>query len=64
MSTRQWIAVSLFLFLILFCAGLFVVADLVGPSVRETLKTVAADGFKTALAALIGALSVLVGEKR
>jgi threonine/homoserine/homoserine lactone efflux protein len=64
MSIRQWIAVSLFMFLVLLCAGLFIVADFVGPSVRETLKTVAADGFKTALAALIGALSVLVGEKR
>ena len=64
MSTRQLIAVSMFMSLVLLCTGLFIVADFVGPSVRETLKTVAADGFKTALGALVGALSVLVGEKK
>ena len=64
MSTRQLIAVSMFMSLVLLCTGLFIVADFVGPSVRETLKTVAADGFKTALGALVVALSVLVGEKK
>lgn len=64
MTRRQWAAIGLYVTLILLCAGLLLTADFVGPVVRESLLPVAAEGFRTSLAAFVGALSVLVGANR
>jgi hypothetical protein len=61
MARRQWIAISFYIALILMCGGLLLISDFVGPAVRSSVLPVAAEGFRTALAAFVGALSVVMG---
>lgn len=63
-ARRQAIAIGLYLTVILFCAALLLVANFVDPAVRDSLLPIAADGFRTALAAFVGALSVLMGTNK
>jgi hypothetical protein len=64
MNKRQRLAVMIYIALTLLCASMFVLAEFVGPSVRESLRPVAAEGFRTVLTAFIGALSVLMGSSK
>jgi hypothetical protein len=64
MNKRQQIAVMVYVALTLLCVLLFVMAEFVGPSVRETIRPVAAEGFRTVLTAFVGALSVLMGNSK
>jgi len=64
MNKRQQIAVTVYIALTLLCAAMFVMAEFVGPSVRESIRPVAAEGFRTVLTAFVGALSVLMGSSK
>lgn len=63
MTGRQLLVLSIYGALLLLCVALFVIADLVGPAVREAMRPVAVEGFRTVLTALVGALSVLLATK-
>lgn len=64
MTQVQKFAIALYVFLLLLCVFMVFAADLTGPLIRESLRTVSTEGFKTVLAALIGALSILLGGAR
>lgn len=63
MSGLQKFALGVYLALLLLCVGLIVGAEFVGPTVRASLLPVAVEGFKLVLAALVGALSALLGVR-
>jgi hypothetical protein len=64
LSSSQRILVGLYVGLLILCAALIVVADSLSPSVRAALVPVSADGFKTVLGALLGAMSVILGGRQ
>lgn len=62
MNTSQKFFLSLYILLLLLCAALMITADFLSPTVRASLLPISAEGFKTVLAALLGALSVMLGR--
>jgi hypothetical protein len=64
MTKTQKTALALYLFLLLLCLSSLVVADFLGPIMRDTIKSVAGDGFKLVLGAVIGALSAILGASK
>ena len=63
MSQQQRIALGIYVGLLVLCVGLMIGAEFLGPTVRASLLPVAVDGFKMVLAALVGAISALLGIK-
>jgi len=63
LTSSQKFLIGLYVFLLLLCVALIIVADFLSPTVREALLPISADGFKTVLGALLGAISVLLGVK-
>lgn len=61
MNSRQRFVVSVFGLLIIFCTLMVVVGNFLGPHAGVGLVTVAAEGFKISVAALVGALSAMLG---
>jgi len=61
MSRQQKIALAIYINLLLLCVVLIVLAEFLGPAVRASLLPVAVEGFKIVLAALVGALSAMLG---
>ena len=64
MPPSQRAVIALYFVLLLICVALMLGSDLLRPVVSTTVLPLAGDGFKTVLGALIGALSVMVGERR
>jgi hypothetical protein len=50
--------------LLIICILLMLVAEAFGPVTGQTVLPVAADGFKTVLGALLGALSAMLGAQK
>ena len=46
------------------CALLMIISDFLGPTARESILSVAPDGFKTVLGAIIGTLSAISGSSK
>lgn len=62
MKRTQVIALALFFTLAIICAVLTVISDLIlGPSAGAKLADVSVEGLKLTIAALVGALSTLLG---
>jgi hypothetical protein len=57
----QRIIIAIYVGVLVLCAALLVAAEFVGPVTRQSLLPLASEGFKTVLAALVGALSTLLG---
>jgi hypothetical protein len=65
MSDLQKIAISIGIGLLVICIALIILSDAVfGPVARAAVLPVATEGFKTVLAALVGAVSVMLGLAR
>jgi hypothetical protein len=64
MTLSQRFFIALYVGLLLLCGALLVLSDLLSPTVRAALLPVSSDGFKTVLGALLGAISVMVGQKQ
>jgi hypothetical protein len=65
MHRNQIIALSLFFCLAAICAILAVISDLVlGPSIGSKLSDVSIEGLKLTFAALLGALSSIMGKAK
>jgi hypothetical protein len=64
MPPSQRSVIALYFALLLICVALMLGSNLLRPVVSETVLPLAGDGFKTVLGALVGALSVMVGERR
>jgi hypothetical protein len=60
-SQQQRIALGVYVGLLLLCVVLIVGAEFLGPTVRASLLPIAVEGFKMVLAALVGAISALLG---
>lgn len=63
MSIPQKVALTIYLALLLLCGLLIVGSEFLGPTVRAATLPVAIEGFKIVLAALVGAISALLGVK-
>jgi hypothetical protein len=50
--------------LLVICIVLMLAAEAFGPITGQTVLPIAADGFKTVLGALLGALSAMLGAER
>jgi hypothetical protein len=61
MTSIQKAALAIYGALLATCIGLIILADFLGPTVRASLLPLATEGFKLVLAALIGAVSTLLG---
>lgn len=62
MLGRSTLLILLFLLLILF-AAMIALSDFVGPVARNSLVSVAEEGFKVIVGALAGALAAIFGAK-
>jgi hypothetical protein len=62
MTRVQKTALVIYGALLAACVCLIVLADFLGPVVRASLLPAATEGFKLVLAALIGALSTVLGR--
>lgn len=63
MNSVQKVALSIYFALLVICVALIICADFLGPTVRTSLLPVATEGFKVVLAALVGAVSAVLGGK-
>jgi len=63
MTQTQKVAIGIYGAILVCCVVLMLVSDSVGPSRGQGIFDLASEGFKTALAALIGAGSILMGGK-
>jgi hypothetical protein len=63
MSPSQRFFLALYVGLLLLCAALLVISNFLDPTVRSTLLPISSDGFKTVLGALLGAISVMLGNR-
>ncbi|MBY3355149.1 MULTISPECIES: hypothetical protein [Rhizobium] len=61
MNSKQRSVIIVFFIVIALCAVLVIVGDKLGPSAGVGLVSAATEGFKVAVAALIGALSAILG---
>jgi hypothetical protein len=61
MTKTQIVAISIYIFLLLLCGTLFVVADKLSLTARDALLPIATESFKVVLGALIGAISAVLG---
>jgi hypothetical protein len=61
MSAVQKSALFVYFVLLVTCIALIIGAEFVGPTVRSSLLPVATEGFKVVLAALVGAVSAVLG---
>lgn len=65
MNKTQIIIVSMYFLIFVCCVVLTLASDLLlGPSVGSKLADVSADGIKLTIAALLGALSTLLGSNK
>jgi len=60
-SGRQRSVVTIFFIIISLCAALIIVGDFLGPNASVHLVGAATEGFKIGVAALVGALSAILG---
>jgi threonine/homoserine efflux transporter RhtA len=61
MNSIQKSALIVYFSLLLICVSLMICAEFLGPTVRSSILSVATEGFKIVLAALVGAVSVVLG---
>jgi hypothetical protein len=61
MTPVQKSALLVYFLLLLICGALIIGSDFLGPAVRTSLLPVATEGFKLVLAALVGAISTVLG---
>ena len=64
MTAVQKSALIVYFVLLLLCVALIISAQFLDPVVRTSLLPIASDGFKIVLAALIGAVSAVLGGGR
>jgi hypothetical protein len=63
MSQQQKIALSVYAALLLLCVCLIIGSEFLGPTVRASLLPVSVESFKLVLAALVGAISAMLGVR-
>lgn len=63
MTSTQKVAILIYASVLAGCVLLILFSEAFGPSRGQNIFDLASDGFKTALAALIGAGSILMGGK-
>ena len=63
MDRREVLTIALLFALLIICIITWVISTQFGYTAQESLSEIAADGFKTVLGALIGALSLMAGKK-
>jgi hypothetical protein len=61
MSSVQKAALFVYFILLLICVALMIGAEFLGPTVRTSILPIATEGFKIVLAALVGAVSAILG---
>lgn len=61
MNSKQRSIVMIFFVLIAMCALFVIVGDFLGPNASVNLVGAATEGFKISVAALVGALSAILG---
>ena len=64
MSSREKWAASLIAIAFLSCGALLIGANFAVPTAQESILTLATDGFKLALGAVIATASLLLGERK
>lgn len=64
MTGRQKQVLVVYGLLLLSCGALLLIANVLDPAARSVLLPTASDGFKTVLAAFVGALSAMLGDRR
>lgn len=63
-ARKQQMVLTAFALILVGCAILMFLAPLMGPLGQERMQVIAADGFKTALGALVGVLATIAGSKQ
>ena len=61
MTSQQRIALILYFVLLLTCVGLFFAANTLTLEARTVVISLAGDGFKLVLGAIVGTLSAIIG---
>ena len=64
MTPSQGYFIALYVGLLLLCMTFLVLSDFLSPTVRAAVLPVTSDGFKTVLGALLGSISVMLGQER
>lgn len=64
MTGRQKQILVVYGLLLLSCGALLLISNALDPAARSILLPTASDGFKMVLAAFIGALSTMLGDRR
>jgi hypothetical protein len=62
-SQPQKIALAVYLGLLTLCVALMITSEFLGPTAREAILPISVESFKMVLAALVGAISALLGVK-
>jgi len=62
MNPAQRFFIGLYVALLLLSVAMLIVSEFLDPSVRSQLLPISADAFKTVLGALLGAISVMLGN--
>jgi hypothetical protein len=62
-SQPQKIALAVYLGLLTLCVVLMITSEFLGPTAREAILPISVESFKMVLAALVGAISALLGVK-
>ena len=64
MNAKQRAVLTVFGVLVFFCAALVVLGNFLGPTAGVELTNVGKEGLKTSIAALVGALSAMLGASK
>lgn len=63
MTATQRLCITLYFTLLVLTILLLIGANFMNPLVRESILPISSDAFKTVLGALLGSISVLLGNK-
>ena len=61
MTNQQKFCLVLYFALLIICVALFILSDMLSLEARTTVISIAADGFKLVIGAIVGTLSAIIG---